>query len=54
MAGENKYLGDGLYVSFDGYQVAIAVNHHENKVAYLDNTVMDNLVEYIKEIKKKK
>jgi len=23
-----KYLGDGLYVSFDGFQIAIAVNHH--------------------------
>ncbi len=46
-----RHLGDGLYVSFDGYQIAIAVNNHKNIVAYLDPNVMDMLVNYIKEIK---
>ena len=44
----DKYLGDGLYVSYDGFQVAIAVNDHRNKVAYLDPNVMAAMVDYIK------
>jgi hypothetical protein len=29
---DDKYLGDGVYASFNGYQIWLAVNHHENKV----------------------
>ena len=50
--GEQKYLGDGLYVSFDGFQIAIRVNNHANPpVAYMDSNVMDAMVNYINEIK---
>lgn len=53
MAKTNQqHLGDGLYVSFDGFQIAISVNDHRNPpVAYLDPSVMDAMVDYIKEIK---
>ncbi len=37
---EPKYLGDGVYVNFDGYHIKIAVNDHRNVVAYLDSDVM--------------
>lgn len=40
------YLGDGVYASFDGYQIWLAVNHHENRVVALDIDVMDALVSY--------
>lgn len=43
---QDVYLGDGVYASFDGYQIWLAVNHHENKVVALDPSVMDTLVRY--------
>ena len=48
-----EYLGDGVYASFDGYQVWLAVNHHNNKVVALDPHVFDQLVDYVEEIKRK-
>ena len=47
-----KYLGDGVYVSFDGYHINIAVNDHTNHVVALEPTVVDTLIEYFKEVKK--
>ena len=41
-----EYLGDGVYASFDGYQIWLAVNHHENKVVALEPSVIESLVEY--------
>ncbi len=49
---KDKYLGDGVYASFDGYQIWLAVNDHTNKVVALDTTVSDALVNYINELKK--
>ena len=48
------YLGDGVYASFDGYQVWLAVNHHTNKVVALEPAVITNLVNYINTIYKTK
>ena len=42
----NIYLGDGVYASFDGYQIWLAVNHHENKQVALEPKVMEALLEY--------
>ena len=42
----NEYLGDGVYASFDGFQIWLAVNHHKNKVVALEDTVMTNLIRY--------
>jgi hypothetical protein len=43
---EDIYLGDGVYASFDGYQIWLAVNHHENKQVALEPQVLDALVAY--------
>ena len=45
-----KYIGDGVYVSFDGYQIWLAVNHHDNTVVALEPKVMKALVAYAKEL----
>lgn len=41
-----EYLGDGVYASFDGYQIWLAVNHHDNHVVALEPAVMNALVRY--------
>jgi len=43
----DKYLGDGVYASFDGYQVWLAANHHENKVVAIEPAVWENLIDYM-------
>jgi hypothetical protein len=44
---QNDYLGDGVYSSFDGMHITIRANHHQNPVvAYLEPSVMQNLVDY--------
>lgn len=53
MAGQITYLGDGLYASFDGYQIALRVNDFRDKpVAYLDPEVQEALVKYIGDLRK--
>lgn len=42
----NIYLGDGVYASYDGYQIWLAVNHHENKQVALESKVMEALLNY--------
>ena len=42
----NSYLGDGVYASFDGYQIWLAVNHHENKQVALEPPVLQALIAY--------
>jgi hypothetical protein len=46
------YLGDGLYASFDGYQVRLMtctgdIDYPDN-IIYLDDEVAMNLLDYIK------
>ncbi len=41
-----EYLGDGVYVSFDGFQFWLANGHHENKVIALEPGVLDALIRY--------
>lgn len=45
-----QHIGDGVYVDFDGYQVSIAVNHHNNIQVYLDEQVQSNLIEYLQSL----
>ena len=45
------YLGDGVYASFDGYQIWLAVNHHENRVVALEPSVLDRLYKYVETLK---
>lgn len=41
-----RYLGDGVYASFDGFQIWLAANHHDNKVIALEPNVFSALVDY--------
>ena len=43
---DRKYLGDGVYASFDGFQIWLAANHHENVVIALEPSVFDALIAY--------
>lgn len=47
---KNSYLGDGVYASFDGFQIWLAANHHENKVIALEPNVLEALIKYAIEI----
>lgn len=49
-APESLYLGDGVYASFDGYQIWLAANDHRNKVIALEPAVMESLIEYSKKV----
>lgn len=43
----NQHIGDGVYVSFDGFNIWLAVNHHTNKVVCLEPPVMSALFEWV-------
>ena len=43
---KQTYLGDGVYASFDGYQIWLAVNHEDNIAVAIEPHVMDMLVQY--------
>jgi len=51
---KDRYLGDGVYASFDGYQIWLAVNDHKNKVVAIDSHVADALIDYISELKNRR
>jgi hypothetical protein len=42
----HKYLGDGVYASYDGHHVWLAVTTHENKVVALEPLVLLAVVRY--------
>jgi len=47
--GNWKYLGDGLYVNFDGYHVKLVTGSHlepTNEI-FLDSHVLVNLIHYL-------
>lgn len=46
-----RHLGDGVYVHDEGYGINIAVNHHENKVVFLEPEVIRAFIDYAKETK---
>jgi hypothetical protein len=46
MNEQQAYLGDGVYASFDGYQIWLAVNHHENLQVAIEPKVMRQLLAY--------
>jgi len=48
MEKEESYLGDGLYVSFDGWQIILrAPRHHGDHYVALEPATFRNLLEYI-------
>ena len=44
------HLGEGVYASFDGYQIWLAANHHENKVIALEPEVLVRLIAYAERV----
>ena len=46
MDEHETYLGDGVYASFDGYQIWLAANDHNNKVVALEPMVLASLFAY--------
>lgn len=49
-----EYIGDGVYVSYDGYGIEIRVNSHTNPpVAYLEPSVLKALMEFYERKKQK-
>jgi len=47
-----EYLGDGVYASFDGYQVWLHVGRHDSPpVVALEPAVLRALVEYDKRMR---
>jgi hypothetical protein len=46
-----SHLGDGVYVHDEGHGLNIAVNHHENKVVFIEPSVLLALVEYARRAK---
>ena len=48
-----KYLGDGLYASFDGFQIRLrAPREHGDDMVFLDGETLSAFEKYIEEIKK--
>lgn len=45
---EFNYLGDGVYVKFDGYGIELRANNHETPtdVIYLEPFVLENLIKF--------
>jgi len=54
MEKHETYLGDGVYASTDGYQIWLAVNHHQNKVIALEPIVLDRLNKFVEWLKEEK
>jgi hypothetical protein len=47
---QDAYLGDGVYASFDGWQIWLAVNHHENVQLALDQQTLASLLRYAERV----
>lgn len=47
---QDVYLGDGVYASFDGWQIWLAANHHDNKVVAIEPQVFAMLFQYAKTV----
>lgn len=42
-----QYLGDGVYIHDEGFRIVLAVNHHDNKVVYMEKSEIENFIEYV-------
>ena len=45
---EPSHLGDGVYIHDEGFRISLAVNHHDNKVIFMEKTEILNFIEYVK------
>jgi hypothetical protein len=49
--GQPRYLGDGVYASFDGYQVWLHLTSHDSpRLIALEPSVMNSLLQYAREV----
>jgi hypothetical protein len=46
----DSYLGDGVYASFDGFQIWLAVNRPDNKQVALEPQVLQALMTYVSRV----
>ena len=46
------YIGDGVYVRFDGYHIWLAANDHHNETVALEPEVFAGLLRYARRINK--
>jgi len=53
MKVQKQYLGDGLYVEFDGYQIALKANDPDNPTdtVYLDEHTLTSFLAFVESIK---
>ena len=50
---DETYLGDGLYASFDGYNIALrAPREHDDHIVYLEPNVFQALIAFVDDLKK--
>lgn len=48
---KEEYLGDGLYASFDGYQIQLrAPDVYGDRVVYLEPSVLKAFEDYVKRL----
>lgn len=52
MSKARTHLGDGAYARWDGFNIVLAVNHHNNEVVTLEPLVFQALVEFQDNCKK--
>ena len=51
MSNHHEYLGDGVYASFDGYNVCLSLGSHDNDpVIYLDPVTLKALIYYARKV----
>lgn len=43
---QDVYLGDGVYASFDGWQIWLAANHPKNKTVAIEPQIFARLFQY--------
>jgi len=48
-----EHIGDCLYMTDNGYEILIAVNHHNNTVASLDIEDLEKAINYLNKVKKR-
>lgn len=49
-----EYLGDGLYVAYDGYHLVLTTDIESPETAntvYLESSVYNNLVRFVEQLK---
>jgi hypothetical protein len=50
-----RYLGDGVYASFDGYSIVLTTGNHQatkaDNVIVMEFQVVESFEEYIKDLK---